>query len=178
MKLEVAEVYAAQVCEAIKPYVCKVEVVGSIRRRHPEVNDVDLIAISLDDTAWRAIPGVLFKKLQASIILRGMELIGVTLPHQVGSPIAFGTRYANVQIDIYRARAHTWGVLELIRTGSKEHNTKLCAHALVNHMMLSAAKGVIKDGFVVASRTEEEIFAALGLAYVEPKNREVLKGGP
>jgi DNA polymerase/3'-5' exonuclease PolX len=40
-------------------------------------------------------------------------------------------------------------------------------------LMLSAAQGVIKDGKVIASRTEEEIFAALGLGYVEPKDREV-----
>jgi DNA polymerase/3'-5' exonuclease PolX len=41
------------------------------------------------------------------------------------------------------------------------------------NMMLSAKKGVIKNGKVIASRTEEEIFQALGMDFVEPEKREV-----
>jgi DNA polymerase/3'-5' exonuclease PolX len=43
-------------------------------------------------------------------------------------------------------------------------------------LKLSAAEGVVdQDGFgkILAGRTEESIFAALGLAFVEPKDREV-----
>jgi DNA polymerase (family 10) len=76
-------------------------------------------------------------------------------------------------VDIYRARPETWGVLLLIRTGSIEHNIKLCSRARAMNMMLSAKKGVIKDGKVVASRTEEEIFKALEMDFVEPEKREV-----
>jgi len=38
--------------------------------------------------------------------------------------------------------------------------------------MLSAKQGVIKDGQVIASRTEEEIFKALDMNYVPPEDRE------
>jgi DNA polymerase/3'-5' exonuclease PolX len=41
------------------------------------------------------------------------------------------------------------------------------------NMMLSAAKGVIKDGKVIARGTEEEIFQALQMDYVIPEQREV-----
>jgi len=39
--------------------------------------------------------------------------------------------------------------------------------------MLSAKRGVIKDGKVIASRTEEDIFKALELDFIEPEKREV-----
>jgi DNA polymerase (family 10) len=176
MILSEAENYAKEVCEAIRPFVNRAEVVGSIRRRRPEINDVDIIAIPPDDAAWRDIPRILFKKLKASIVKRGNELITVLIPDK-STPnderTPFTGMHGMVQVDLYRATPETWGVLELIRTGSKEHNVKLCAHALMNHMMLSAAKGVIKEGKVIASVTEQEIFAALNMPYIEPQDREV-----
>lgn len=183
MQLSDAERYAREVCEAISPFVSRVEVVGSIRRRRSEVNDVDLIAIphifsseASDDEAWRQIPSALFKNLRASIVKRGMELVTVLVPDKSKAKderTPFAGLHGMVQVDIYRAREETWGVLELIRTGSKEHNVKLCAHAMINHMMLSASRGVVKDGKVIASLSEEGIFAALGLTYVKPEDREV-----
>jgi DNA polymerase (family 10) len=56
--------------------------------------------------------------------------------------------------------------------GSIEHNIKLCSRARAMGMMLSAAQGVIKEGKVIASRTEEEIFKALELEYIRPEDRE------
>jgi DNA polymerase/3'-5' exonuclease PolX len=157
-------------------------VVGSIRRKRPEVNDIDIIAIPMprldvsSDQVWRAIPRTLFEKLKAVIVKRGDWLITVTIPgHDSDLTQTWfqGKEPLNqVQVDIYRATDETWGVLELIRTGSKEHNVKLCAYALMHHMMLSAARGVMKQGTVIASRTEQEIFDALGIQYVPPEQRE------
>lgn len=41
---------------------------------------------------------------------------------------------------------------------------------------MSSAKGVIKNGQVIASETEQDIFSALGFAYVEPEEREAING--
>jgi DNA polymerase (family 10) len=60
----------------------------------------------------------------------------------------------------------------LIRTGSKEHNIKLCQHAIDKGMKLSSEKGLMKDGKVIASKTEEEIFQGLGMDYVKPEERD------
>jgi len=40
-------------------------------------------------------------------------------------------------------------------------------------MMLSAKRGVIKDGNVVACETEEDIFRALSMRYIPPERREI-----
>lgn len=182
MQLAEAEKYAAIVIPAIAPYVSRYEVVGSIRRRRETVNDIDLIAIPhllgfTDDQAWNKIPHVLNQRLNAAVERRGKELIRILMPNCLETPAKNSNPFVDyrhsVQVDLYRARPETWGILELVRTGSKEHNVELCAHALKHQMMLSAARGILKGGVVIASKTELDIFQALGLPYVEPKDREV-----
>lgn len=172
MKLSEAETYAQKVTETIEPLVIRQEVVGSIRRRRLEVNDIDIIAVPVSDMAWRLISRTLFEKLNAALVKRGNRLIIVLLPKLDTSFDPWNPLKWTVQVDIYRADDETWGVLELVRTGSKEHNVKLCAYAMMHHMMLSAARGVLKQGKVIASKTEQEIFDALGYEYVPPEQRE------
>jgi DNA polymerase/3'-5' exonuclease PolX len=80
-------------------------------------------------------------------------------------------------LDIYRARPETWGIILLVRTGSKEHNINLCCLAQSKGLKLSAAEGVLKPfgghASVLARETEEAVFAALGLSYIRPEDREV-----
>jgi DNA polymerase (family 10) len=166
MKLEDAEQLANQIVHTIK-HLCDSEhimVVGSIRRRCPEVKDIDIVLIP-QAWMWNTIIQTLKTNWLAEVVEAGQELARLKVPTDATSE--------PVQVDIYRARPETWGVLLLIRTGSIEHNIKLCSRARAMNMMLSAKKGVIKDGKVVASRTEEEIFKALEMDFVEPEKREV-----
>jgi DNA polymerase (family 10) len=165
MKLEEAEQLANQIVQSIK-HLCDPEhimVVGSIRRRRPEVKDIDIVLIP-QNWMWNTIIQTLKTNWKAEVIEAGQELARLKFPTRTTSE--------PVQVDIYQARPETWGVLLLIRTGSIEHNIKLCSRARAMNMMLSAKKGVIKNGKVIASRTEEEIFQALGMSFVEPEKRE------
>jgi len=181
MKLEEAQAYANKVVEAIRDLCDRIEVAGSIRRKKKEVNDIDIVAIPkyiqakspLGTTisygpseTWRErIPGVL--------MCLPLKLLG----HAFGSELMrLSFRENGLQVDIYRARPETWGILLLVRTGSIEHNMKLCNIAKSKGLKLSASQGVVTQagfGEIIASNTEEEIFAALGLPYIDPRNREV-----
>jgi len=158
MKLEAAEKYAIRVTEAISSLCDQTLIVGSIRRRRPEVNDIDIVVIP-GAWYWNSIPSYLKQSLSLRFIEGGLDLFRMTFP-------------IDLQVDIYRASPKTWGVLTLIRTGSTQHNIKLCSWAKSMGLMLSAKDGVIKDGQVIASRTEEDIFKALCLDYVPPELRE------
>jgi len=169
MKLAEAEAYAQNVVDCIK-HLCdpgKVMVVGSIRRRRPEVNDIDIVCIP-QAWMWHMIKEVLVSNLHMEEIREGNELLSL------------GFSEVDLPVDIYRARPETWGVLLLIRTGSIQHNIKLCSRAKAMGLKLSAKEGVvqtIQSGCMVATKviacyTEEEIFKALGMEYVEPENRE------
>jgi len=153
MKLQQAETIAKNFLSEIKEFCERIEIVGSIRRKKPEVNDIDI---------------VLIPRQREHLIQRIRKISRV----EVQGKKLIRTEYSNVQIDAYFATEETWGILLLVRTGSKEHNIKLCQHAINKGMKLSSEKGLMKDGKVIASKTEEEVFQALGMDYVEPGERD------
>ena len=68
---------------------------------------------------------------------------------------------------------HQLGAALLYFTGSKGHNIKLRQRALARGLTLNEyALSEIEGGRVVASETEEEIYAALGLPWIPPVLRE------
>ena len=181
MRLEDASREAAWVVSKFDFLCEKVMVVGSIRRQRPEVNDIDIVVIprSPRERNWDEIAKALKRAHGMIQFKKGPKLM--TFAHYSDAPgLVMRPRDPEYTVDIYHATPETWGILILVRTGSKEHNVKLCNLGLSKGMKLSAAEGVLKplESFpsmmkVIACRTEEEIFAALGLGYVEPKDREV-----
>ena len=77
------------------------------------------------------------------------------------------------QIDLRVVAAHQLGAAQLYFTGSKGHNIKLRQRALARGWTLNEyALSEIEGGKVVASETEEQIYAALGLPWIPPVLRE------
>ena len=184
MNLAKASIQANAVLIALYPFCEGLKIAGSIRREKLEVHDIDIVAMPKDfvtigplgvpvsfakEIVWSQLFPKALKQLGLKVEASGQELLRCSY-------------YDGFQVDIYRARPETWGVILLMRTGSRAHNVKLCAIAKSKGLMLSASRGIlaywidgkcIPQGNVIASRSEEEIFAALGLGFVEPQNREV-----
>ena len=77
------------------------------------------------------------------------------------------------QVPDLRARLAQLGAALLYFTGSKGHNIKLRQRALAREWTLNEyALSEIEGGKIVASETEEDIYRALGLAYIPPVLRE------
>ena len=77
------------------------------------------------------------------------------------------------QVDLRVVAAHQLGAALLYFTGSKGHNIKLRQRALARGLTLNEyALSEIEGGSVVASETEEQIYAALGLPCIPPVLRE------
>jgi len=160
MKLSEALKAANQVKFVLEPHCSKIEIAGSIRRRKEFVHDIDLVVIPSNQ-------GQFITALQSlgKIKMGGHKLIRCDL--------------SGISVDIYIATPETWATLFLIRTGSKEHNVKMCAQARRMGMILHAdGRGLIRpgDGEIaleekVKSDTEESIFEALGLPYKKPEER-------
>ena len=175
MNLEDAKFLAEKVCLVLQPLCDEIEVAGSVRRGKSEVGDVDIVALpkAVDLPGGlcgvvKVDPSTVWKNLIPKALVKSglkLEVSGKEL-HRFSFP-------SGLQVDVYRARPETWGVILLIRTGSKEHNVKLCTLARSKGLMLSASQGVIENHNIVACRTEEGIFSALGMKFVEPKDREV-----
>ena len=81
---------------------------------------------------------------------------------------------SRLQVDVRLLRKQNFGAALLYFTGSKEHNVALRGRAnqmgwTLNEYALTTLKG----GRIVASKSEEEIYAKLKLAYIEPELREM-----
>ena len=66
------------------------------------------------------------------------------------------------QVDFYRAQPNTLGIHLLVRTGSAEHNTWLASLAISKGMRIKYSEGLTKVGSVIAGKTEQSVFEALG----------------
>jgi DNA polymerase/3'-5' exonuclease PolX len=167
LKLEEAERIATQVSGKAGSCCERLELVGSIRRRKPDVHDVDFVALTENDNGWFKIVEEL-KKLKAKTICSGKSVIKTLVP--------FGNGF--FQVDFYRATHKTFGIHKLVRTGSAEHNMWLAGRACSKGMRLQYSQGLIRDGVAVAGEEEKGVFEALGLLCPEPPEREVIGGKP
>ena len=77
----------------------------------------------------------------------------------------------NGELTVHLTDEKHFGAGLLFATGSEAHLDALCALAKRKGLTLNA-EGLKRDGRVVASRSEEEIYKALGLAFIEPELRE------
>jgi len=147
MKLSEGKRIAEAFVEQIKGQCLKVEVVGSIRRGRPEVNDIDILAIP--KRAYGFLPGT-------RALMRGSQIIRF--------------EEQGARIDLYLATEQNYEVLRLIRTGSAQHNIKLASIAKRRGWELKFDKGLITDKGEIS--TEAGILAALLGRVPEPGERE------
>src|SRR5580693_10388936 len=81
--------------------------------------------------------------------------------------------HRGTQVDLRVVREHQLGAARLYFTGSKGHNIKLRQRALARGWTLNEyALSEVDGGKVVASETEEQIYAALDLPFIPPVLRE------
>src|SRR3972149_7096025 len=165
--LEEAGKLAEAIKAAVEAHCDKIEIVGSIRRRKPEVHDIDFVVVAKSDSDWQRINESL-RRLKAKPNCSGNQLIKAYLPCQNGL----------FQVDFYRARPSTFGIHLLIRTGSADHNMWLASYAISKGMRLKYSEGLIKDGATIAGEDEKGVFDALGLPCPLPTEREIVDNKP
>lgn len=167
MKLDTARSMALAVIKEIEPHCERIEIAGSIRRCRPHVNDIDLVILPKGPAGRRAI--IARFELTCSRVKGGEQYEEFLSPNGWQFDLWFA--HAG-KADLFTTTPGNWGMLLLARTGSKEHNIKLAAVAKSKGLLFSPHQGILRDDEILASKTEEEIFAALGLPYVKPEDRE------
>ena len=154
MELEKAKAIAERVKALLEPVCWEVVVAGSIRRRRPVVNDIDLVLVPRDRYA---VDSVLMRL--GKVKMSGMKLARVQMD--------------SITLDVYYATPETFPTLLLIRTGSVENNIRLATLAKRRGWHLAANGDGLFDerGQRVAGDTEESIYEALQLPWQEPWQR-------
>jgi DNA polymerase (family 10) len=131
---------------------------GSIRRRKETVGDMDILTTSTRPDkvmdAFVRLPQV------ADVIERGDTKASVR--HREG-----------IQVDLRVVEPEVFGAALVYFTGSKQHNIRIREMAQKKGLKISEY-GVFKEstGRRVAGKTEEEVYAAVGLPWIPPELRE------
>src|SRR5690606_16065018 len=130
--------------------VLHAEYCGSLRRFSETIGDVDVVVAATDpEPVMDALTGM--TTLVDRVLGRGAAKTSIVTKR--------GT-----QVDLRVVAPHQLGAALLYFTGSKGHNIKLRQRALARGLTLNEyALSEIETGRVVASETEEQIYAALGL---------------
>ena len=140
------------------PGVERVEYAGSLRRFRETIGDLDIIVAS--DAPATVMEAFVALPLVADVIVHG----------DTKTSVVTTTR---MQVDVRVVGADQYGAALLYFTGSKAHNIHLRQLALDHGWTLNEyALSELDGGAVVASSTEEDIYAALGLPLILPPLRE------
>ncbi len=139
---------------------------GSLRRGRDTIGDVDLLVTMR--------PGREKQKDVDAVAEHILKYPGIdqTLAHGENKvSVLLGN---GLQVDVRMLAKENFGAALLYFTGSKAHNVGLRGRALDMGWTLNEyALTTLKGGKVVAGKTEEEIYAKVGLDYIEPELREM-----
>lgn len=154
--LPMAEAYIAYLRSTQS--VDRVSVAGSLRRGRDTIGDIDILvgddAPSAIIDAFAAYPSV------EEVLMKGPTKCSVRLE-------------GGMQVDLRAVETGSYGAALQYFTGSKEHNVALRRIGVEMGLKLNEYGLFERDsGRMVAGATEEEVYSALGLAYIPPEMRE------
>jgi len=131
---------------------------GSLRRMRETIGDVDILAAAQDSAPLMA--AFIARPEVAAVIASGPTKTSVRTA-------------AGLQVDLRVVQLDAWGAALQYFTGSTAHNVAVRQIAVRKKLRLSEyGLFEVETGELIVSRTEEEVYARLGLAWVPPAMRE------
>ena len=140
-----------------------IEPAGSLRRGRETVGDLDILVTGpacAEDNVDAAVQYTAAYPPIADLIAKGQNKVSFRLRN-------------GLQVDVRLLPEASYGAALQYFSGSKMHNVTLRQRALKRGYTLNEyALARMDDGSVVAGRTEEEIYTALGMDWIPPEMRE------
>ncbi len=135
----------------------RVAVAGSVRRWKETIGDIDVLVVARD---------------AAACMKRVTSLEEVAYVYSTGTTKTNVRLRSGIDVDIRVVPTESWGAALNYFTGSKPHNIALRKIALEKGYKLNEY-GLFKGEKQIAGRTEEDLYKALGLRYIESELREM-----
>jgi DNA polymerase (family X) len=157
-KISTAEDFARGLATYLEaaPAIEQVAVAGSFRRRKETVGDLDVLVACKKGPA--AIDHFVSYDEVAQVLSKGPTRSTVILK-------------AGIQVDLRVLPPESYGAALHYFTGSKNHNIAVRKLALAKGLKLNEY-GVFRGTKRIGGRTEDEVFQAAGLPFIEPELRE------
>ncbi len=153
-----AEAFAIELVRFLKKArgLKEIEVAGSYRRKKDTVGDLDIL-VTAREPARIIEHFVTFPDIK-TVISKGQTRSTVILS-------------SDIQVDLRAVEEESYGSALHYFTGSKAHNIAIRSIALKAGLKINEY-GVFKGEKRIAGRSEDEIFSAVGLPFIEPELRE------
>jgi DNA polymerase (family X) len=135
----------------------RIEAAGSLRRWRATIGDIDLVAATNNPAA---VMEAFIQSPEVSRVLGQGENKSSIETHN------------GLKLQLWTQPPERFGSLLLFVTGSKDHNVRLREFAQKQGLSLSERGLVDAEGSEQYFETEEAVYAALGLPYIEPELRE------
>jgi DNA polymerase (family 10) len=157
--LNVALSTATDIVGALRDAAGQVEYAGSLRRWRETIGDVDILATADDDAHAERIMAA-FRDLSDEIVVSGPTKTSIRADNGSG-----------LQVDLRVVRPECYGAALQYFTGSQAHNVAVRQVAIRAGLKLSEY-GLFRGDELIASATEDDVYAALGMDWVPPPMRE------
>lgn len=183
MLLDSAILIADDVFSALYPHCERIAIAGSIRRRKPDVKDIEIVCIPKGSIQ---IKGKNRGKAQKVFVPCMGYIETVSQWHKVRGEAwdkstqrflsgegAYGPW--NINVDIFTAHKDNWGYIMAIRTGSADYSHHVLAAGWVKKGYHGEGGMLYKGAGTenpVPVREEEEIFNIIGIPFTNPQDRE------
>lgn len=163
MTFDTATVYIEKLKDELEPVIPRENIIaaGSYRRGKSIIGDLDLIVIRDVADGEELYPQVV-KLFQSS----GHKVVVKTMGHHFSS-----MSIDDFLVEFKITTREQLGAMELYATGKVDFNLGMRGYAKSKGYALSQY-GLSKDGKIIASEKEEDIFKALNAPYVAPKDRQ------
>src|SRR5437667_129134 len=136
----------------------QIEVAGSYRRRRETIGDLDIVVTSEGESSAKVMERFVGYGDVAEVVSKGEQRATVKLR-------------GGLQVDLRAVEPDAYGAALLYFTGSKAHNIELRKIAQEKSYKLNEY-GLFKGTRRAAGKTEQEIYAKLGLDWIPPELRE------
>jgi DNA polymerase/3'-5' exonuclease PolX len=166
--VKVATEVARQCIEALSPWVDRIEIAGSIRRRKPYVKDIEIVAI----------PSLVSDGLFGDPVPATAEIRAVC--EKVGHVLKGGEKYiqaadvfgSGMTMDLFLVTPPAeWGTILAIRTGPAGYSQE--AVTRIKGRLWRCQQGWVRNerGERVPTPEEADFFAAARMPYLSPEER-------
>ena len=179
--IDLAEATGQVLINQLAPFCRRIELAGSIRRRRPDVGDIEVLAIPEDgqkDLFGKPLSGesLLDQRCRALVDDGHLDYRLTKLGRRTFGPQnkLMVHRSSGIPVDIFSTTEENWGMAMVVRTGPADFCKAIMSRFLELGMAGHAYGGVTgRDRETLGCPTEERVFELLGWEWQEPEVRGV-----
>ena len=169
MILKKAQAIAENILAELAPHCDRCEIAGSIRRKKPEVGDIEIVAIP------KCFPADLFggKTLRDPSFVALVQRWPALKGSAHGKYTQRWIKKEGINLDLFMAVPDNWGAILLIRTGNSAFSKYFVGSLLPSKGYKQKDGFAMKNDAIISVPEESDMFRLAGVPWVEPTERNL-----